>query len=398
MARMAHAGVSDAVADTSDLAPRRSTGFVLAMVAVVCFATAFVLATPGFVLLMAAQWRYDSTQLGLFVTLDSIGSALGPLLLAGVLNRLPVRRVFIVSALCFALGNALTAGHPAFAATLAARALSGVSGGVLAALGVRYLALSARSERNLAWMTIGQTVYSSLVLTLVLPAIGRGGQATGAFTLLAVQALACVAFVALFRSGEPLTADRRGSGEVRHSSALLCLLAILSLNTAVGVVWTFLGPRGLAAGLDDAMVDRVLGGANLLSIAGCAGVPFAVRRGRLFGGCTGALAICAGAALALALPPQPALFVLASLVYVLAWAAAVTLMMVAMPGYDPVGRYVMLIPTALCVGNGLGALIGGALTGGFGAGQAFGFAAACCAVSAAIFRSLRRQAVMAAAR
>ena len=372
-------------------APVRTRAFIVSMVVTVCFATAFILATPGFVLLMAAHWGYGSRQLGLFVTADSIGNALGPLLLSGLLSRRPVRAIVAVAALCFAAGNALTAAHPAFAWMLAARALSGTSSGVLAALGVRYLALSADPERNLAWMTIGQTLYSSLVLTLVLPVVGEAAQAPGAFGLLALQALLCLPLVALFRRGEPLTADVHGSGTARRGASLLCLLATLSLNTAVGIVWTFVGRQGSMAGLSDAVVDRVLGGANLLSILGCACVPFVVRRGRLFTGCMAALAMCAAAALALALPPQAGLFVAASIVYTVAWAAAVTLLMSAMPGFDPVGRYVMLIPTALCVGNGFGAAIGGSLMEGLGAGHAFAFAAVCCAVSAAIVGMLGRQ-------
>jgi predicted MFS family arabinose efflux permease len=141
----------------------------------------------------------------------------------------------------------------------------------------------------------------------------------------------------------------------------------------------------------------VLGGANLLSILGCACVPFAVRRGRLFTGGAVALGVCAASALALALPPQASVFVAASVVYTMAWAAAVTLLMAAMPGFDPVGRYVMLIPTALCVGNGVGAAIGGALMEGLGAGHAFAFAAGCCALSGGIVALLGRQSSGAAA-
>ena len=66
--------------------------------------------------------------------------------------------------------------------------------------------------------------------------------------------------------------------------------------------------------------------------------------------------------------------------------------MSAMPGFDPVGRYVMLIPTALCVGNGLGAAIGGSLMEGLGAGHAFAFAAGCCVLSATIAGMPGRQA------
>ncbi len=373
-------------------APVRTRGFLLAMVVVVCFATAFLLATPGFVLLMAVQWNYGIRQLGLFVTADSIGSALGPLLLSGWLSRLPVRRIVVSSALCFAIGNALTALHPAFDAILASRVVSGTSGGVLTALGVRYLALSAGSERNLAWMTIGQTLYSTLMLTLVLPTLGQAARAEAAFALLALQGLLCLPLFVLFRSGEPLTTAAQERGAVNRAGSLLCLFAILSLNTAVGVVWTFIGHQGLAAGLTEAVVDRILGGAILLSIAGCAWAPFAVRRGQLFTGCMVALALCAASALALAWPPQAWLFVLGSLAYVVAWAAAITLMMTAVPAFDQVGRYVMLIPTAICVGNGIGAAIGATLTEVLTASHAFTFAAGCCMLSAAIFLVLRRQA------
>jgi predicted MFS family arabinose efflux permease len=373
-------------------APVRTRGFLLAMVVAVCFATAFLLATPGFVLLMAAQWNYGIRQLGLFVTADSIGSAMGPLLLSGWLSRLPVRRIVVSSALCFAIGNALTALHPAFDWILASRVMSGTSGGVLTALGVRYLALSTGSGRNLAWMTIGQTLYATLMLMWVLPTLGQAARADAAFGLLALQGLLCLPLFVLFRSGEPLTADRPGVGALDRAGALLCLLAILSLNTAAGVVWTFIGHQGLAAGLVAAHVDRVLGGANLLSIAGCAWAPFAVRRGQLFTGCIVAVALCAASALALAWPPQAWLFVLGGLVYVVAWAAAITLMMTAVPDFDPVGRYVMLIPTAICVGNGAGAAIGATLTEVLTASHAFAFAAGCCTLSAAVFLVLRRRA------
>jgi predicted MFS family arabinose efflux permease len=227
---------------------------------------------------------------------------------------------------------------------------------------------------------------------LVLPTLGQAARADAAFALLALQGLLCLPLVVLFRSGEPLTADRQGIGTVHRTGALLCLFAILSLNTAAGVVWTFIGHQGLTAGLSVAHVDRVLGGANLLSIAGCAWAPFAVRRGRLFTGCVGSLALCTAAALALALPPLAWLFVGASLVYVVAWAAAITLMMIAVPAFDQVGRYVMLIPTAICVGNGVGAAIGAALTEVLTASHAFAFAAGCCTLSAAICLLLRRQA------
>ena len=371
--------------------PDRPPRFVLSMVIAVCFATAFILATPGFVLLMAAHWGYGGGQLGLFVTADSIGSAAGPLLLSGLMSRLPVRRIVVGGALGFAAGNALTALHPDFGVMLASRVLSGTSSGVIAALGVRYLALSAQSERNLAWMTIGQTLYSALLLTLVLPTVGDAAKAPGAFGLLALQALLCLPLVTLFRRDDPLTADHRGAGLVQHGSSAMCLLATLSLNTAVGIVWTFVGHQGIAAGLSDAATDRVLGLANLLSIAGCAMVPWAVRSGRLYSSAIAALSLCAVAALALALAPQPGLFVAASIVYVVAWAAAITLMMTAMPGHDPVGRYVMLIPTALCIGNGVGAAIGGALVESHGTSPAFGVAAGCCALSAGLFAVLRQR-------
>jgi predicted MFS family arabinose efflux permease len=378
--------------DVPGSAPVRTRGFILAMVVVACFATAFLLATPGFVLLMAAQWNYGIRQLGLFVTADSIGNAMGPLLLSGGLSRLPVRRIVIPSALCFAAGNVLTALHPAFDWILASRVVSGTSGGVLAALGVRYLALSAASERNLAWMTIGQTLYATAILMGVLPAFGQAARADAAFALLALQGLLCLPLFMLFRSGEPLTAHLRSTGVAHRAGALLCLFAILSLNAAAGVVWTFLGRQGLAAGLSDAQVDRVLGGANLLSIAGCAWAPFVVRRGKLFAGCIGSLALCAASSLALAFPPQAWLFAGASVVYVVAWASAITLMMTAVPAYDPVGRYVMLIPAAVCMGNGIGATIGATLTQALTAGHAFVFASGCCMLAAAVFLALSRRA------
>src|SRR5882724_2067712 len=247
------------------------------MVIVVCFATAFILATPGFVLLMSSHWGYGGRQLGMFVTADSIGSAAGPLLLSGVLSRMPVRRIIVTSALGFAAGNLMTAMHPEFGWMLVSRALAGTSSGLLAGLGVRYLALAASSERNLAWMTIGQTLYSTLVLTVVLPVVGANWHAAGAFVVLAVQGLLCLPLFKLFKPGEIPTGGPQGGGVVHRAGSLLCLMAILSLNTAVGVVWTFIGYQGQAAGLSDVFVDRVLGASNVLSIAGCACVPFAVR-------------------------------------------------------------------------------------------------------------------------
>lgn len=372
--------------------PSRSTGFIVLMVVLACVSTTFLLATPGFVVLIASQWFYSASQIGLFVTAESVGNALGPLVLAGLLSRAPVRLTVIVSALAFALANLGTALHPSVEATLALRAVSGFSSGILAGVAVRYLALSANSERNLTWLVISQTIYSSLLLAALLPAIGDAWQATGAFGFLAIQALLSVFMFRLFRGREPLAVDAAQGGFTDATGSLISLAALLTLNTAVGVTWTFIEQRGQGAGIGPEWVGRTLGGGNLLSIVACAAVPAAVRRGDLFRWAVRALLGCAAAALVLALASGAMSFIGASLLFVVAWAAAATLLMAAVPRFDGAGRFVTLIPSALCIGNAVGAALGGALMDGLGAVAAFGFAAVCCALSAGLAFALGRRA------
>ncbi|WP_077036890.1 MFS transporter [Pelomonas sp. KK5] len=370
----------------------RPTGFIVLMVALVCVATSFLIATPGFVFLAGSQWQYGETQIGMFVTADSIGNALGPLVLSGLLSRVPVRRTLFTAALAFGVSNLCTALHPAFGATLALRAVSGFSSGVLAGLAMRYLGIHEKAERNLTWLVISQTLYSTLLLAVLLPEIGAAWQATGAFTLLGLLALACAPMARRFMAGEPLTVEHAEGGQANVAGALLGLFALLALNTGVGVVWTFVELQGQAAGLGAETVQRVLGGCNVVSIVGCAAVPGAIRRGGIFRWTIATLLACAAAALVLARPGSAGAFIGGSLLFVVAWATAATLMMTAVPMYDRSGRYVTLIPSALCIGNGVGAAIGGALMEHWSPAHAFAFAAGCCALAAAVFAVLRARA------
>lgn len=378
-----------AMSTTMPLAAERPRAFIAGMVALVCVATTFLMATPGFAILIASQWGYGAAQIGLFVTAESIGNALGPLVLSGLLSRRPVRRTLLLSALAFALANLGTALRPDDTAVLMLRGLSGFSSGILAGLGVRYLALSAKAERNLTALVISQTLYSTLLLALLLPMVGERWQATGAFGLLALQALLSVPMVLLFVRGERLTPEAVAGSTVDKPRALAGLLALVGLNTAVGVVWTFIGHQGQDAGLGMEAVDRILAACNVASIFTCAAVPAAIRGGGLFRWAVITLGACAAAALLLGVGQGVPAFVGGSLLFVAAWSAAATLLMAAVPLYDQTGRFVMLIPSALCIGNALGAAVGGVLMEHAGPVPAFGFAALCCLAAAALFALLR---------
>nr|WP_315465178.1 MFS transporter [uncultured Rhodoferax sp.] len=357
---------------------------VLSLIGLVCVASIFFLGTPGFVVLMATQWGLSESQLGMIATADSVGNAIGSLLMTFVLYRYNPRSLVFIALLGFIAANALSAFRLDDSAMLATRLASGVFSGVMAGLAIRRLSEGSNAERNLTWMVISQTLAIAVLLTFVLPWVAELGQATAAFTMVAIFGVIGLLVRKLFPEvhlqpeAEPGIA---AAGETRAIPAYISLLSIFLLYVSVGVVWTFIGYLGHAAGFEPTFVETLLGGANLLSIAAISIVPLMIKRDRLFSTGIVALILCTAAAIGLSLPPQASIYAVSTVVFICAWGTSITLLLALLPTYDKAGRLIMLAPGVLCMGSALGSFLGGQLMEVQNTAMAFQIAAACCGVA-----------------
>jgi len=374
------------IAPSSDELPKHHT---FSLIALVCVASIFFLGTPGFVVLMATQWSLTESQLGLIAAADSVGNAVGSLLMTFVLFRYNPRALVLIALLGFIAANALSAFRLDDTTMLLVRLASGVFSGVIAGLAIRRLSEGKDADRNLTWMVISQTLAIAVLLTFLLPWVGELGQATAAFIMVAMQGVICLLVRTLFPAVHlQAETELTSTGAPRTASAYLALLSIFLLYVTVGVVWTFVGFMGHEAGFKDAFVETLLGGANLLSIAAISIVPWMIQRDRLFSTGIVALTLCTLAALGLSLPPQASTYAVSTVVFICAWGTSITLLLALLPSYDKSGRMIMLAPGVLCMGSALGSFLGGQLMEMQSPAWAFRIAAICCAIAGVIVLGL----------
>lgn len=359
------------------------------LIALVCVASIFFLGTPGFVVLMATQWSLTESQLGLIAAADSVGNAIGSLLMTFVLYRYNPRALILMALLGFIAANVLSAFRFDDTTMLLIRLASGVASGLIAGLAIRRLSEGKDAGRNLTWMVISQTLAVAVLLTFVLPWVGDLGQATAAFSMVAIQGVICLLVRTLFPAVH-LQAETElpKDGAPRTLSAYFALLSIFLLYVTVGVVWTFVGFMGHEAGFKDAFVETLLGGANLLSIATISIVPWMIQRDRLFSIGIVALTLCTLAAFGLSLPPQAWTYAVSAVVFICAWGTSITSLLALLPAYDKTGRMIMLAPGVLCMGSALGSVLGGQLMEMQRPASAFHIAAICCAIAGVIILGL----------
>jgi predicted MFS family arabinose efflux permease len=361
--------------------------FVALMVALSTAASTFSGSTPMLAAFLGQEWHYSPADVGWTVTVFTLGTTLGAVAVAGAIRGWRVRRILWLGMVLTVLSNGLLALHPALPAALALNLISGLGSGAVNSVAVGYLVYGPTPHRDLAALTVTQSLFAAFLLQAVIPHFVDVAQASSLFMLMALVMLVAVPAARRFRATEVIPSAYL-NGPVRPLGVVLILLCMFLSFASAGVMWTFLAAHAQAGGLSEAYVSDVLTATNLLSLVMCLGVTWMARHG-LYRWCLAMLAVAVLAGAALTLLVSPARFAVAACAFVASWTVASVIVPTLLPAYDPVGRRAALTPAAFGLGYAAGSLGGGLIGEQLGLHTAFVLAGLLAALALVALLSLR---------
>lgn len=315
---------------------------------------------------LAASGAVSMEGVGLVAMAEIMALGLGVALGEGLLPLARYRGVTVLAALAAAGFDVASCGAHGDVELALWRAAAGLAEGIQVWAATCVIVRSARPDRLAAVFMVVQTVSQSAAAAwLAWGVIPHGGWQAGfqALALLALLAVLCAPW--LPSALPPLPAP--ASGKFRWSVQAMLPLAVASLQmAAIGALWAYLEPLGLAAGLDAQAVQSVVSMALLMQVGG--GIAAVLLIGRL------AVASTLGAGLALlaAVPGvigllpagHGAAFALLCAMFGFVWLFLMPFHVALAFRADPGGRVAMLVPAAQLLGCAIGPLMASLLIHG----------------------------------
>ncbi len=315
------------------------------------------------------------------ITMEGVGLvAMGEIMALGIGTALsdallPVSRYRLIAV----LAAILAAGFDA--ATLLAdsdgpfilvRALAGLSEGVLLWCATAMIVRTGKPDRLAAVFMVVQTLsQTGLAFLLARYAVRHGGWQGGFEVLAAVTLFAVLPALALPARLAPLVASNEAAEKLKWTAACLLPLATAFLHmSAIGSLWAYLEPIGLAAGFDAQGAQFVISEVLFMQVmGGIAAVWLVQRLGTVSTLSLGGVVLAASAA-GIRLLPHGATtdFALVCAVFGFAWLFLMPFHVGLALRADPKGRVAMLIPAAQLVGSAFGPLVASMAVEGGNAG------------------------------
>jgi predicted MFS family arabinose efflux permease len=255
------------------------------------------LITPALLAVWGPRLHWTQSQLGLAAAVELVTLALGSLSGLYWQRRWDWRFVAMGALLLAMLGNLACVRLDDFAGVCAARAASGLGGGLLCAIYSAFLANTHSPGRNIAITTFVQIGVEAAFLyfsTSVAEALG----ATGLFALLAGLSGALIPLIRLLPACWPPDSSAPAEAAVpdeRPRRAYPILLSFAPFILFQAGVYTFLGDFGrLAAGLDVPQTLHAIGLSVVFSALGSVAAYFLDGRAGLLLPISGVIALLIG--------------------------------------------------------------------------------------------------------
>ena len=208
--------------------------------------------------------------------------------------------------------------------------------------------------------------------------------------MISIIASVCIPVFLFFRRGEKSNVGQLSSSvKVQKSGAYLVLFSLFFLNLAVGLFWTFIERLGIHLGYTGDAISNVLLAGNLISLISCLICPWLMSKIGLRALTMVVLILSAIADFTLTFPSTLFLYAIAVIIFIIAWTSSTTLLFMAVPLYDPIGRYTSLSVGFLGFGFALGSVVGGAIVEGAEYSVAFSAATVCGVIAVLLYGALR---------
>lgn len=239
------------------------------------------------------------------------------------------------------------------------RAAAGLAEGVQLWAATAVIVRAAGPDRLAALFMVAQTVSQSAAAGWLAWRVVPAGGWQGGFRALALLALLPLACAPLLPPRlQPLRASAAGKF-AWSAAAVLALAAAFMQMAAIGALWAYLEPLGLAAGLDARGVQSLVSACLLTQVAGGVAAVALVRRVALAGALGGGLAALLAVCCALYLLPagHPGAFALLCAVFGFLWLFLMPFHIALAFRADPGGSLAMLVPAAQLLGSAFGPLV-----------------------------------------
>jgi predicted MFS family arabinose efflux permease len=341
---------------------------VVAAICLGCIGVFAILAAPILVEVMVAKAGIDAGTAGRITAMEALGTALGPVLALGWMQRLPWRLAASGAMAVVIGGNLLSISGLDSTSLMAVRFLVGLFGeGPAFALAMAIVGGTAQKDRNFAFLIAAQVILGVMFfLTLPMP---RDAGLSG--VMLPLAALALIALLTVGWIPKPTGGAPQHGTHVAAGGSVLPAVAALAVMliwcTGLGAVWSFIkligvtvtcpGCEGVAKEQAAAAVGQALGLSTGVAVVGAlAAATLADRFGRLL---PVSIALLAQLAMVLLLRGEmPWLqFALTAMTFQAFWNLTGPYMMGTVALNDATGRVSLLIPTAQIGGFFLGPTI-----------------------------------------
>ncbi|MRV70435.1 MFS transporter [Duganella sp. FT92W] len=291
-----------------------------------------------------------------------LGVALGDCLLPLTRYRL-VTVLAALSAAGFDIGSCGAHGDIELAVW---RAAAGLVEGIQVWAATCVIVRSAKPDRLVAVFMVVQTASQSAAAAwLAWGVIPHGGWQAGfqALALLAMLAVLCAPCLPYALRPLPAPASGKFSWSVQ---AVLPLATAFLQMSAIGALWAYLEPLGLAAGLNAQATQSVVSMALLTQVLGGVAAVVLIRRLAVVRTLGAGIALLAAVSGAIGLLPagQSTAFVLLCAVFGFVWLFLMPFHVALAFRADPGGRVAMLVPAAQLLGCAIGPLVASLLIHG----------------------------------
>lgn len=322
-------------------------------------ATVISAIVPAFVGVWQAQYRIGADQAAFAVAAEFFAQVAGAGVFIIASSRCSLRQCAWGGLLMVIVGNLASAMSPNVAALIPARAVAGLGGGMLRALGMGCLARALSPGLAFALYATAQVAIAAAV-TAVLPAVIVSVGVQGPFFAVAAIAVVAMGWVRLL----PLDRTATGRKDWRRTlyfpvAGLWAVGALFVYFLGQGALWTFLDPIGKSLSIDPASISRALTLLNFAGLIGSFGVGALAHRVNP----RSALLVLSGvgllSVLALFSAHSPMAFIGASCGFYFAWCASFPFQFTLIARADPTGTASAAVPAVDTLGLASGAALAG---------------------------------------
>lgn len=358
-----------------------SRGYLSAMLAIGVMGNSVIYVMPLLIGAMVTDRGFTEQQAGLIASADLLGYTVATLAVAALMRRAGWRSIGWWGLGLMVAANAVSPVVSGFEAFAAVRVVSGLGGGLLAALATVALGRRAEPDRAFGALFFALLLFATAALW-ALPSIigsfGIGG-AYGLIVLLAFPVAYSIGF--LPRTADTATASVAGEVRTGRWLSYVVLFSIFVFFAEQNAVWAYAERLGSAAGLSGQYIGFALGVGTLLSAVGAGLVAWLGTRISRGAAIAGATLVQVAAFVMLSRGFGPSMFLTLIVLLAIAWNVVNPFQLGILSKLDASGTSLALAPAATGLGLAAGPAIGAAVLAPGAYGMLLGVCAALAVVS-----------------